>query len=146
LTLDEPLRDFRASIEMDRERLGGFVFRKQDDDNYYDIAVVPTRSGTEMLQLRKKVDGKFIVIKTVAPLAFGPSGNSTLEVVADGDSIKVAHNGIIVMDVTDIEFREGSGALFTHYFDEAHFYNVTIDRITHNPILSGLARMNEREA
>ena len=100
----------RVSVRVklvDGERVGGLVWRYQDQDNFY-LAALDLR--LQELALYRVVRGNRIRLDDEDELELDTSAWHSVRVVQDDDDIQVSLGGIGVMRARDLTFTEGGRA------------------------------------
>jgi len=114
----------RVSVRLklvDGERVGGLVWRYQDQDNFY-LAALDLR--LQELALYRVVRGNRIRLDDEDDLELDTSAWHSVRVVQDDDDIQVSLGGIGVMRARNLTFTEGgragvwSGGGGTAWFDD----------------------------
>ena len=106
--------DYRVSLQIrstDNDTIG-VMFRYQDNDNYYRFA---WDAQGKYRRLEKREAGVFEVLAMDAA-GYKIGRRYTLEIIAQGASLKVLINGVQIFAVTDPTFSEGTIALYSRCF------------------------------
>jgi hypothetical protein len=115
------LTDFYAEVDLTFIQqppgaAAGMVFRLQDSDNFYLYAVDPTG----YYNLQKKSGGEWVelVAWTESDLIeTGEEVTNRLGVLAEGSTLTLTLNGVVVAEVEDADLENGSLALMAEAFD-----------------------------
>ncbi|HMB51948.1 MAG TPA: Ig-like domain-containing protein, partial [Thermoanaerobaculia bacterium] len=103
------LSDYRVASRMrsDDDDGIGFVFRYQDENNYYRFLWYASGDTSYARRLEKRVGGTFQVLAQDT-VWYSRYSWYDLEIVADGPRLQVWTNGGLVFDVEDSEFASGT--------------------------------------
>jgi len=116
--------DYRMTLKLrsaDNDMLGA-MFRVQDANNYYRFS---WERGTPRRRLWKREQGTF---KLLAEDAVGYATHQTysVEIIAQGASLKVNVDGKSVFAVTDKSFKSGAIGLYSSYNQGSFFEDVLV--------------------
>ena len=125
--------DYRFTLKLrsgDNDFLG-VMFRVQDSNNYYRLA---WERGTPGRRLWKRENGVF---KLLAEDAVGYNLNQTytVEVIAQGNALKVNIDGKAVFSLTDQSFPVGAVALYSSYNQGSSFDDVLVEDLSTKTVL-----------
>ena len=126
--------DYRVSLKLrssDDDRLG-VMFRVQDKDNFYRLS---WNRGTPGRSLWKRDKGTFTLLAQDA-VPYVTNQTHSLEIIAQGNSLKVTIDGKSVFSVTDESFKTGTVALYSSYNQSSFFDDVLVENLaTKQPLL-----------
>lgn len=113
---DETYSDFTAEVQVrfDTDVAdvgGGLVFRWQDNDNFYRVAI----HNTGEYDVKQRLEGEWrtLLDRGGSPYIASGAAVNTLKIVAVGDLMQVYVNDQHVADVTDASFSEGRVGVYT---------------------------------
>jgi hypothetical protein len=114
----------------DNDRLG-ILFRFQDSNNHYRFLWNKEGGGRRLF---KKVNGVFQVLAQDA-VPYTTNQLYGVEIVAQGNTLKVNIDGQAVFVVTDSTFNAGSVALYTSNNQSSHFDDVFVEDLKTKAVL-----------
>ncbi len=118
-------QDYRATLTMhssDDDSIG-LLFRFQDPDNYYRFSWGSQVAGRRLF---KRENGVFKLLAE-DKIPFVPGRKYSVEVVAQGNTLKVNVDGAAVFSVNDASFRTGTVALYASYDQGAYFDDIYVE-------------------
>ena len=125
--------DYRLTLKLtssDDGRLG-VMFRIQDSDNYYRFS---WDQGTPGRRLSKRQNGVYkILAEDTVP--YVSNQNYSVEIIAQGNRLKVNIDGKTVFSVTDSSFSVGTVALYSSYNQGSMFDDILVEDLTTQTIL-----------
>jgi hypothetical protein len=117
--------DYRVALKMrssDDDRLG-VMFRVQDRDNFYRLS---WDRGSPGRKLWKRERGVFkLLAEDAVPYAINQTYG--LEIIAQGNTLKITIDGTPVFSVTDQSFPVGAVALYSSYNQSSFFDDVLVE-------------------
>ena len=123
--------DYRARVNIrstDNDAIG-LMFRVQSSNDYYRFSWDQQRNYQRLV---KSVGGVFTLLaENSTPYVTGTQYQ--LEVVADGPSIQVLIDGVLVLSATDGDLTSGSIALYTWGNQNSEFSNIRVDPLAGGP-------------
>jgi hypothetical protein len=125
--------DYRVSVKMrstDDDRLG-VLFRFKDSNNHYRFLWNKDSPGRRLL---KKLNGAFEVLAQDA-VAYTSNQTYTVEIIAQGNSLKVNIDGKAVFAVADSSFGAGSIALYSSHNQGSYFDDVLVEDLKSKTVL-----------
>jgi Domain of Unknown Function (DUF1080) len=125
--------DYRVSMKMrsqDNDRLG-VMFRYQDSENYYRFS---WHAEAKYRRLEKRVGG---VVEVLAQdtAAYTKGKTYTLQIIAQGSSLKVLIDGKAILSVVDTSFSDGTIALYSFINAGSYFDDIMVEDLTTGKIL-----------
>ncbi|MPZ76505.1 MAG: DUF1080 domain-containing protein [Deltaproteobacteria bacterium] len=109
----------------------GVMFRYQDSDNYYRFSWY---AQEKFRRLERRVDGTMLVSVT-EKMVFPSIKTYTLQIIAQGSSLKVLIDGKTIFSVTDTSIADGSIALYSHYNAGSSFDDILIEDLATGSVL-----------
>jgi hypothetical protein len=126
-------QDYRVTLKMrsaDNDRIG-VMFRFQDSDNYYRFLSGQGSVGRRLVKREKGVD-KIIAQDSVSHIA---GKNYSVEIVAQGSSLKVNIDGKYVFSVIDQSFKAGTIGLYSYWNKGSIFDDVLVEELPTKTVL-----------
>ncbi|MGH7854059.1 MAG: family 16 glycoside hydrolase [Candidatus Binatia bacterium] len=122
---------FTAKLRSSDDDFIGVMFRVQDSNNYYRLM---WERGTPGRRLWKRENGVFKLLAEDA-VAYIPNQTYAVEVIAQGNSLKVNINGKAVFSLTDQSFPVGAVALYSSYNQGSYFDDVLVEDLITETVL-----------
>lgn len=125
--------DYRFTLKMrsgDDDRFG-VMFRVQDSDNFYRLS---WDRGSPGRKLWKREKGVYTLLAEDA-VAYEIGQTYSVEVIAEGSTLKVNIDGAPVFSVTDASFPTGTVALYASHNENSFFDDVLIEDLTTKSVL-----------
>ena len=125
--------DYRVKLKMsssDDDRLG-VMFRFQDNDNYYRFSWNRASPGR---RLSKHENGVYKILAEDT-IPYVSNQIYSVEIIAQGNSLKVNIDGQAVFSVSDSSFSGGAVALYSSHNQGSMFDDVLVEDLTANTIL-----------
>jgi hypothetical protein len=125
--------DYRVTLKLsssDNDRLG-VMFRFQDSENYYRFS---WDQGSPGRRLSKHENGVYKILAEDA-IPYVSNQIYSIEIIAQGNSLKVKIDGKAVFSVTDSSFAAGAIALYSSYNQGSIFDDVLVEALTPQTIL-----------
>ena len=119
--------DYRITLKLrsaDDDMLGA-MFRVQDADNYYRFS---WEQGTPRRRLWKRQQGVFKLLAEDA-VGYVPNQTYSLEIIAQGTSLKINIDGKPVFSVTDKSFKSGAVGLYSSYNQGSFFEDLLVQNL-----------------
>jgi hypothetical protein len=119
--------DYRVTLKMrssDDDRLG-VMFRIQDVNNFYRLS---WNKGTPGRFLWKRENGVYTLLAHDA-VPYSTNQTHALEIVAQGNSLRVNIDGKAVFSLTDQTFPTGAVALYSSYNQGSYFDDVLVESL-----------------
>ncbi len=125
--------NYRMTLKMrssDDDRLG-VLFRFKDSNNHYRFVWNQASPGRRLL---KKINGTFEVLsQDTVPYVTNQWYN--VEIIVQGDALKINIDGKSVFAVTDSSFSAGSVALYSSNNESSHFQDVLVEDVKSKNVL-----------
>ena len=125
--------DYRLGVKLrssDNDRLG-VMFRVQDSSNFYRLSWDQDSPGRK---LWKREKGVFTLLaEDAVPYVTGQTYG--LEIIAQGNSLKVNIDGQPVFSVTDPSFPVGTVALYSSHNQSSFFDDILVEDLTNKSVL-----------
>ena len=125
--------DYRVALKIrssDDDRLG-VMFRVQDSNNFYRLA---WDRGSPGRKLWKRETGVFTLLAADA-VPYAINQTYSLEIIAQGNALKVNIDGKPVFSVTDPSFPMGTIALYSSHNQSSFFSDVLVEDLTTKSVL-----------
>jgi len=125
--------DYRLALKLrssDNDRLG-VMFRVQDSNNFYRLS---WDQGSPGRKLWKREKGVFTLLaEDAVPYVTGQTYG--LEIIAQGNSLKVNVDGQPVFSVTDPSFPAGTVALYSSHNQGSFFDDILVEDLANKSVL-----------
>lgn len=125
--------NYRMTLKLrsnDNDRLG-VMFRFQDSSNYYRLSLNQATPGR---RLSKHVGGVFTILAE-DKVPYVTNQTYSIEIIAQGNALKVNIDGKPVFSVTDPSFTGGAVALYSSYNQGSTFENVLVEDLAAKTVL-----------
>ena len=126
-------QDYRATLKIrsDDDDPMGIIFRFLDPDNYYRFSWDRESPGRRLFKREK---GVFKLLAEDA-VAYTPGRTYSLEVIVQGNSLKINIDGNAVFAATDTSFKAGTIGLFSSHNAGAYFDDVYVEDLATKTVL-----------
>jgi Domain of Unknown Function (DUF1080) len=123
--------DYRVTMRIQspaKDRLG-FIFRYQDNDNYYRFSW-----ADKSRRLEKRVAGAYKLLAQDSA-AYKTGQTYALQIVAQGSALKVLIDGNSIFSVTDSSFSDGTIGLYSYQNIGGWFDDVVVEELPGGKVL-----------
>ena len=125
--------DYRVTLTMrsDDNDVIGVMFRHRDNNNYYRFSW-----DTQAAQRRlvKRENGLFTVLAEDA-VQYVPRQTYQVEIVAQGTTLEVSIDGVLIFSVTDTSSADGTIALYSWANDGSYFDDILVEDLSTGAVL-----------
>jgi hypothetical protein len=120
-----------VTLRSDDEGAIGVMFRYQDADNYYRFS---WDRASAWGQLTKRYNDAFMLLEE-SPIAHVSGQFYQVDIVADGVTLQVSIEGVLIFSVIDSDIQEGSIALYTWFNGASSFDDVFVQDLDTEAVL-----------
>ena len=104
----------------------GVMFRYKDKNNYYRFSWDRNR---KQQQLVKKCNGRFTVLCTNSGIPYVKGRDYQVDIVANGTTLQVFIDSVLVLQTTDISLNSGSIAIYSWANAGSYFDNIVVQKL-----------------